>query len=109
MVSTRTELRAHWAARVVSFEQSGLSSGDWCLQHGFKVRELRYWRNRVKALALTGSEPGNWQPLAIIADVPTVAPKKLKVEVGGASIEVSPGFDADLLRAVVQALGSCGC
>ncbi len=108
-MSTRAELRADWAARVVSFEQSGLSARDWCLQHGCKVSELRYWRNRVKALALAGGEPGTWQPLAIIANVPTVAPKKLKVEVGGASIEVSPGFDADLLRAVVQALGSCGC
>ena len=108
-MSTPAKLGARWAACGVSVEQSGLSADDWCLQHGCKVSELRYWRDRVKALALAGGEPGTWQPLAIIANVPTVAPKKLKVEVGGASIEVSPGFDADLLRAVVQALGSCGC
>ncbi len=65
-MSTRAELRADWAARVVSFEQSGLSARDWCLQHGCKVSELRYWSNRVKALALAGGEPGKWQPLAII-------------------------------------------
>ena len=84
----RQELRQLWAGLVAEFRGSGLGQAQWCRQNGYKVRHLHYWLRKFPATDATASE----------------TTPSLVVRVGSAVIDVPPGLDPDLLRAVVRCL-----
>lgn len=86
-------LAAAWHRRA-----AGLTQASFCRQHEIAPWVLRYWLAR----AADSSSPGFVQ----IAAVPRS--DALEVVVGSVVVRVSRGFDAELLRHVVAALGVDG-
>lgn len=97
----------HWsreeAERLVGeFEQSGMARKAFCIERGVAVHTLDYYRQRLRVKAA--------------ATIPQLVPvelveadnvSSLRVELAnGLRIVVERGFDAGLLRRVVQALES---
>ena len=97
----RKELRQLWAGLVAEFRASGLGQTQWCRQNGYKVRHLHYWLRKFAATDTAVSET-TWLPVPVTPD--REATLSLVVRVGSAVIDVPPGFDPDLLRAVVRTL-----
>lgn len=97
----RQELRQLWAGLVAEFRASGLGQAEWCRQNGYKVRHLHYWLRKFPATDAAASET-TWLPVPVAPD--REAPPSLVVRVGSAVIDVPPGFNPDLLRAVVRTL-----
>ncbi|SFU74542.1 IS66 family insertion sequence element accessory protein TnpA [Alicyclobacillus macrosporangiidus] len=99
------ELRELWRARVADFRASGQTGAAWCAVHQIKEHQLWYWVGKFKAEQV---EP---QPrfVPIHVQEPTgEVDKPLSVRVGPAIIEVTPGYDTELLRDVVRTLsGLC--
>ena len=97
-----------WAERVRAWRESGLSATDFARPEGYRPTTLSWWaselkrRERVKASA----------PLKVVmarvrvVRVRSERDETLSVVVGAARIAVSRGFDAELLREVVAALGA---
>ena len=85
-------LVAAWHARDV-----GQNMKRFCQQRGIGPWVLHYWRGRESAGA-QGSASG------FVELTQPVCSSVLEVVVGAASVHVRPGFDAHLLRCVVQAL-----
>lgn len=88
----------NWAERIAQFQASGQSMAAWCRVNNTKVHQLRY---RLQKGNGKENEPGaGWLPLPL--DEPETP--ALLIKVGAATIEVTPGFDPNLLRTVVRAL-----
>ncbi len=85
-------LVAAWHARDVGQNMTG-----FCQQRGIGPWVLHYWLGRESAGAQT--------PASGFVELSSpVRSSVLEVVVGAASVQVRPGFDAHLLRCVVQAL-----
>ena len=121
---SKEAVQEQWRKRLAQFSASGLTQTQWCREHGLPVHQLTYWRSRLEARAgaapkLNGNGHGtSWYGVRLVdaaADSAAAQSSQratLTVRAGGASIEVGRGFDAVLLRAVVQALqpgGDAAC
>jgi hypothetical protein len=96
-----------WRDRVTEWRTSGKNMDVWCSENGIPFGQLKY---RIKKYRLGNgkrrSKTGTgWLPVTV-SDSDQHG-SSLLVRIGNTSIEVRPGFDPDLLRQVVGALGSC--
>jgi hypothetical protein len=105
------ELRKLWRTRVADFRASGLSGAAWCAAHQVKEHQLWYWVGKFKADIdhedrQRDHTEARFIPVRVEESAPKVTDKPLSVRVGPAVIEVSPGYNSDLLRDVVHTLAS---
>jgi transposase-like protein len=114
----KAETEAKWRGRAEAWRESGKSAEDFSAGKGFEASTLRYWASRLQigAKAAAPASAPSRVPMARVirrtrgraADSPaaeTTLSGELAVVVGGARIAVVRGFDAELLREVVLALG----
>jgi len=90
---TREERWTLWAQRVAEQQASGASAAAWCAQWEVPVAAFYTWRRRVLGEATAVAPP--W------AAVDAPATPGLTLRVGALTIEVVPGFDPQLLAAVL--------
>jgi hypothetical protein len=96
-----------WSARIAAWKASGKSIREFAEGEGFAISTFRWWSSRLKVMKRKAASP----PRVAMARVLRTASPRLDaracvfVEVSGARIAVERGFDADLLRDVVSALG----
>ena len=109
MLRIMTETEAKWAGRVSEWRQSGKAAEEFAAGRGYEGSTLRYWSSRLK----TGkTASGGHLPTVRLARVirrargsaATAADAGIVVEVGRARVTVRRGFDASVLRDVVEAL-----
>lgn len=101
---SNVELKRQWEIRIASFKESGLSVNDWCSKEGIKANQLRYWLKKVDNNEVVAKKP-QWIPVSVNQisredDSKTALP----IRIGKAVIEVSPGYDPELLSDVVRTL-----
>jgi hypothetical protein len=111
-MNPKDQLRQLWAARIADYRASGLTMSAWCAANHCTTNQLKYWLYKAKNMppsSSTASSP-RWVALAV-ADGQPKAPvsSALVVCIGQARIELHPGFDPQLLREVVHALGEASC
>lgn len=102
-------------ALVEAWRASGLSGAAFCRQRNLRAQRLHYWRERLGYPIKTVGEPSRVavaRPpttdgfVQVVVSTPSEASTThVDIVVGGAVIRVGSGFDADLLRRVVGALG----
>ena len=106
--------RAKWAERVREWRASGKTAEEFAGGFDFEASTLRYWASRLRTEGAGGAKapaivrvvrrrrrPGS---RVRVEEAPTHL--SVDVVVGAARIVVRSGFDAELLRQVVAALGS---
>ena len=104
------KLEQEWRERMESFAREGLSIRGWCRVHKVPEPRFYYWRRRFAASGDGLKEKPNWCALEVECEKATaVGDCGIAIYMGAARIEVKPGFDAQALRAVVQALESARC
>jgi len=98
------ERRQQWQQRIAEYRSSGLSAREWCASNGVSPQRLWYWLRRFKVENDSGSTM--WLPVDVSVRRAKGQPEGsgLVVKVGKAGIEVQPGFDPELLLAVVRVL-----
>ena len=101
---TKLELRKEWDERVTAFKASGQSTIVWCTANDYKLHQLTYWLRKQKKLTVPTEMSSRWLPVEVGAYERKGQGRTLLVRVGQATIEVSPGFDPELLSAAVRAL-----
>ena len=115
-MSETAETEAQWVARVGAWHASGMSARTFSEGKGFAASTLRWWEGRLKrASKVPPSLPASMArvlrspPSALLSGATQVGagavPATLALELDGVQIAVRRGFDAELLRQVVQALG----
>ena len=107
MTISSPSTEALWAERVRAWRSSGKTASTFAADEGLTLSSLRYWAARLvrkpAAPAMVRLVAKSAGPAVVmpVADAKT----ELVVEVGGAQVRVARGFDPELLRAVVGALG----
>lgn len=101
-----TETEAKWAERVREWKASGQTAKEFAAGRDFKASTLVYWASCLR----TGGERRKKREKrgVRIARVVRVAPATdgaIVVAVGVARVSVRAGFDPEVLRQVVLALG----
>lgn len=97
---TRSERENHWRGLLEQQAGSGFSVRTWCARESVGYASFLYWRRRL-------GRPAKAASLTLIRVTEgEAAGSGLWLLVGGARIEVKPGFDAGLLRQVVAALAA---
>lgn len=101
------QLAQEWRERLEDYAQSEMTVQEWCDFNGVSTAQYYYWRRRLAGPAPKTAANGGWQSVNIV-DTPPISTAKggLNVHIAGAAIEVGPGFDPALLRAVVAALAT---
>ena len=92
-----TELVAAWRA-------SGQNLARWCREQGVIPHRLKYWSRRLDELAATDGLSDKSCSLVPIVVQPQAVPPVVVMLGDDLRLEVQPGCDVPLLRAVVEAL-----
>ncbi len=106
MTATEKEERKRlWHERVVSYKESGQTVRAWCMDNDVKEHQFRYWLKKDSPVFnhVTNSK---WLAVQVEDEPFNISVNSLTVVVNGATIEVKPGFDHNLLRDVVKALNT---
>lgn len=107
-MTAREALAQEWRIRLEDFAESEMTVQAWCDFNRLSTHQYYYWRRRLAAKTDKAAN-ARWMAVDVL-DTPPVStpPSAITLHIAGAAIEVSPGFDATLLRAVVGALApSC--
>lgn len=93
----RAAARASWGKWIGEFGKSGKTGTVFCRERGLPVWQFRYW---LKALRQVGASPSDFVELSSGARDPSC----VWVSCGRWQVHVGNGFDAGVLRRVVEAL-----
>jgi hypothetical protein len=103
-----TETETKWAERVREWKASGQSAKQFA-EGEFKGSTLTYWASELRKREGSGGGRQRRVPRLRMARVvpkrSAADPEQVVVQVGSARVVVRSGFDAALLRQVVEALG----
>jgi hypothetical protein len=103
-----TESETRWREIVGEWRSSGLTPEAFARDREFKASTLVYWASRLRraeggAVGRAGEAAVGVRMVRVVAQPSASA--GVTVRVGAASVVVQTGFDAALLRQVVEALG----
>ena len=101
---------------VEAWRVSGMSGAAFCRLHNLRAQRLHYWRERLgypikvvgdPSCAAVARPPPTDGFVQVVVRAPSErSSTHVDIVVGGAVIRVGFDFDADLLRRVVEVLGS---
>lgn len=101
---------AEWAERVRAWREGGLSAEEFAKVGGYRSKTLQWWASELaRRSSPTRPRTRRSKPKVAMARVvrrTEHADEALAIRVGRAVIAVRRGFDPQLLRDVMAALGS---
>ena len=105
-----TDTKAKWTERVREWKASGRTAKEFASGKDFKPSTLTYWASLLRRkpgidVEQTTSVPRVRMVRVVSAATPPAPGETLVVNVGAAQVVVRAGFDGELLRNVVLALG----
>jgi hypothetical protein len=89
-----------WAERIRAWRASGQAASEFAAGKGYEPSTLRWWASRLRR-----EEPLRLVPVVARPSSSADTMGSVVVEVGGARVRVTAGFDGALLSQVVRALG----
>ncbi|HEX3596619.1 MAG TPA: hypothetical protein VHU80_16020 [Polyangiaceae bacterium] len=97
---------AKWRSRVAEWRASGLTAETFASGKGYEASTLRFWSSRLRHKEdVVRPAPEAVVAMAQVVRTPSVArDEALTIAIGRARVVVTRGFDAELLRTVVDAL-----
>ena len=96
--------RTYWKQHIESWQQMGLTQVEYCRRNNLKHHQLVYWKKRfLKTEADVSFVPLKLEDLLDIPAQSDHAPLYLVIN-NHLKIEISAGFDAQLLRQLLFAL-----
>ncbi len=111
MTVNETLAKCYWReadarAALAAWRRSGKTLAGFAADAGCGPGRLRRWARRLDFETATGPSVDF---LKVQVTPPRVVRHVLDVRVGGCVVQVEPGFDAQLLRDVADALGGHTC
>ena len=96
--------RTYWRQHIDSWQETGLSQAEYCRRHNLKHHQLVYWKKRfVNTETAVSFVPLKLEGLLDIPIQPDHASLCLVIN-NHFKIEISTGFDPQLLRQLIFAL-----
>ena len=108
-MTAREALAQEWRDRLEDFAHSEMTVQQWCDFNAIPVHQYHYWRRRLAAPKTDHNDHSTWMALSVVEPAPLPTTPGLTLHIAGVQIQITPGFDPQLLRAVVSALATPAC
>ena len=93
----RRDKEKYWSGVLTNWKESGIGLGRWCKENDYPHYQARYWRRKLF--------PTKQKKTFLEMQEHTPEEKEMYLCIGRTRIQVERGFDPELLREVVSALG----
>jgi hypothetical protein len=108
-MTAREALAQEWRDRLEDFARSEMTVQQWCDFNALPIHQYYYWRRRLATPKTDHHDNCTWMAISVVEPAPLPTPAALTLCIAGAQIQITPGFDPSLLRAVVGALATPPC
>ena len=96
-----------WAERIAECRSSGKSVRAWCRENEISEKTYYYWQRRLYQQMVSATERVDFAEIPREAQTSRSSGVAAKVCLSGATIEVYPGADAQMIHAILETLKSC--
>ena len=96
-----------WAERIAECRGSGMSVRAWCRENKISEKTYYYWQRRLYQQMVSTAEAVSFAEIPHEVQTGPSSGAAAKISLAGATIEIYPGADAQMIQAIVQTLKSC--
>ncbi len=92
-----TKKDEQWRKRIGEYRASGMTMKAWCVKQGIAFSQMKYWIRKLKlSTRQRSTSPTTW--IIVTPSSETAMPEHapLIIRIGGASIDVRPGYGVAL-------------
>ena len=95
-----------WVKRITECRSSGKSVRAWCRENEISEKTYYYWQRRLYQQMISTAETVRFAEIPSREEtVPTGG--TAKISLSGATVEVYPGADSQMIQTILQALRTC--
>ena len=96
-----------WVERIAECRGSGKSVRAWCRENGISEKTYYYWQRRLYQQMASTTGTVSFAEIPRVIQTDECSGVAAKISLTGATIEVYPGADAQMIQAILRALQSC--
>ena len=96
-----------WAERIAECRSSGMSVRGWCREHEISEKTYYYWQRRLYQQMVSTAEAVSFAEVPTLVETGQNTGATAKISLSGASVEIYPGADAQIIETILQTLRSC--
>ena len=96
-----------WAERITECRSSGKSVRAWCKENEISEKTYYYWQRRLYQQMISAPQRVDFAEIPREIQTGQSTGATAKVCLCGATIEVYPGADAQMIQVILETLKSC--
>ena len=96
-----------WVERITECRSSGKSVRTWCREHEISEKTYYYWQRKLYQQMITTAETVRYAEITCQEERVPNTDATAKVSLSGATVEIYPGADTQMIRAILQTLRTC--
>ena len=96
-----------WVERIAECRSSGKSVRAWCREHEISEKTYYYWQRRLYQQMITTAETVRFAEVSCQEETSLNSGATAKISLSGATVEVYPGADEQMIQTILQALRRC--
>lgn len=96
-----------WTERIAGCCSSGMGVRAWCREHEISEKTYYCWQRRLYQQMVSTAEAVSFAEISSLIETGRNCGAAAKICLSGASVEVYPGADAQMIQTILQTLSSC--
>ena len=96
-----------WAERIAECRSSGMSVRAWCMENEISEKTYYYWQRKLYQQLVCTTEHVDFAEITHRIQTGQSTGAAVKVCLSGATVEVYPGADAQMIQVILETLKSC--
>ena len=96
-----------WAERIAECRSSGMSVRAWCRENEISEKTYYYWQRKLYQQMISSTQRVDFAEIPRGLQTGQSTGAAAKVCLSGATIEVYPRADAQMIRVILETLKSC--
>ena len=96
-----------WVERITECRGSGKRVRAWCREHEISEKTYYYWQRRLYHQMITTAESVRFAAVPCREETAANPGAAAKISLSGATVEVYPGADSQMIQTILQALRTC--
>ena len=96
-----------WVERITECRSSGKSVRVWCRENEISEKTYYYWQRRIYQQMISTAETVRFAEISCQEETVPNSGATAKISLSGATVEVYPGADSQMIQTILQALRTC--
>ena len=96
-----------WVERITECRSSDMSVRAWCREHEISEKTYYYWQRKLYQQMITTAETVSFAEIPSREQAGLCSGTTAKISLPGATVEIYPGADSQMIQTILQALRTC--